>query len=153
LQPLGASFRADIQRRLRSAPIAQGVLGTLIAASAITAVLAVLGLLLALLGAGRDPRVELDLLAQGLGPRTLRTELRLRFLLAGALGVGAGLLVGVALTRLAVGSVRAAATLAPPDPALVTVAPWAQLGLWALVTFILLAAASVLATGPRWKLR
>ena len=153
LQPLGASFRADVQRRLRSEPVARSVQGTLIAASAITDALAVLGLLLALLGAGRDPHVELDLLAQGLGPRTLRTELRLRFLLAGALGVGAGLLVGVALTRLAVASVRAAATLAPPDPTLVTVTPWAQLALWALVTFLLLAAASVIATGPRWKLR
>ena len=94
LSRLNRSFRADIEHRLRVAPIARGVLGTLLAAAALAIALAVVGLLVTLLGATRDERVQRDLMVQGVGPRGLRRELRLRLLLAGVLGtrgrVGSG---------------------------------------------------------------
>ena len=53
---LSAAFRTDVQHRLRAAPIARGVLGTLEAATSLSGALAVLGLLISLLGAVRDER-------------------------------------------------------------------------------------------------
>ena len=146
LAQLSLTLRADVERRLRSAPIARGVLGTLEAATALAGALAVLGLLVSLLGGVRDERVERDLVAQGVGPRGLRRELRLRLLLAAALGVAIGLGVAALLTRLAVLSVRAATTLEVPHPPLVTVAPWPELVLWGLATLAALAAAGWIAT-------
>ena len=59
--PLDASFRADLEHQLLDAPVARGVLGTLIAATALSVMLAVVGLLAALFGGVRDERVESDL--------------------------------------------------------------------------------------------
>jgi hypothetical protein len=132
LDVLRARFRADVQRRLSSEPIAVGTLGTLAAAAGLAAALAILGLLAALVGALREPRVERDLAVQGLGPRALRRELHLRILLAAAIGILAGTALAAALTRLAVGAVRAGATIETPRPPLVTVAPWGELALGAL---------------------
>jgi hypothetical protein len=58
------------------------VLGTLVVLTALSAVLAAMGLLVALLGATRDERLESDLEAQGVGPRGLQAELRVRLALA-----------------------------------------------------------------------
>jgi hypothetical protein len=146
LARLNRSFRADVEHRLRATPIARGVLGTLVAAAALAAALAVLGLLVTLLGAARDERVQRDLVVQGVGPRGLRRELRLRLLLAGALGTVLGLAVAVLLTRLAVATVRAAGTVAVPQPPLVPVAPWSQLAAWGLVAMAALAATSWVAS-------
>jgi hypothetical protein len=146
LARLNRSFRDDLEHDLRGTPIARGVLGTLIAATALAAALAVLGLLVTLLGAARDERVQNDLVVQGMGPRALRSELQLRLLLAGALGTVVGLAVAVLLTRLAVASVRAAGTVAAPQPPLVTVAPWGQLAAWGLLALAALAATSWVAS-------
>jgi hypothetical protein len=146
LARLNRSFRADLEHRLRVTPTARGVLGTLVAATALAAALAVLGLLVTLLGAARDERVQRDLVVQGVGPRALRRELRLRMLLAGALGTAVGLAVAVLLTRLAVASVRAAGTVAVPQPPLVMVAPWGQLVAWGLVAIGAFAATSWVAS-------
>jgi hypothetical protein len=145
LSALGVAVRTQLEQHLRSAPIARALLGTLIAAAALSGALAVLGLLVALLGGARDRGVQRDLAVQGLGPRSLRLELRVRALLAGAIGVCVGLAVAVVLTRLAVAAVRAG-TVATPSPALVTVAPWGQLALWGLAALVALAAASFVAT-------
>ncbi len=142
LARLNRSFRADVEHRLRATPVARGVLGTLVGATALAAALAVVGLLVTLLGAARDERVQRDLVVQGVGPRGLRRELRLRLLLAGALGTVLGLAVAVLLTRLAVATVRAAGTVAVPQPPLVPVAPWSQLAAWGLVAIAALAATS-----------
>jgi hypothetical protein len=133
LNRLTASWRADAQHALRSEPVAVGTLGTLAAAAALAAVLAVVGLLAALVGSLRDPRIQRDLMVQGLGPRALSGELRLRFLIAGGVGVMAGLALTALLTPLAVAAVRAGAALQSPRPALVAVLPWGQLLLGALV--------------------
>jgi hypothetical protein len=138
LAQLDASFRVDIDRQLRDAPVARGVLGTLIAATALSVLLAVVGLLAALLGGARDERVGSDLEEQGVGPRGLRAELRVRLALASLLGVIVGLGIAVLLTRLAVASVRGAGAVADPRPPVVTVVPWAALAAWSVGTFTVL---------------
>jgi hypothetical protein len=67
-------------------------------------------------------------------------------LLAAGLGVAVGTILAAVLTRLAVATVRAAGIVADPRPPLVTVAPWLQLGVWALVALGALSLASVVAT-------
>ena len=146
LAQLDSSFRADLDQQLQDAPVARGVLGTLIAATALSLILAVVGLLAALFGAARDERVESDLEEQGVGPRGLRAELRVRLALASVLGVVVGLGIAVLLTRLAVASVRAAGAVADPRPPVLTVVPWAALAAWGAGTFAMLAFAGWLAT-------
>jgi hypothetical protein len=146
LAQLDSSFRADLDRQLLDAPVARGVFGTLIVATALSVVLAVVGLLTALLGGARDERAETDLTEQGVGPRGLRAELRVRLALASVLGVITGLGIAVLLTRLAVASVRAAGTVADPRPPVVTVVPWGALAAGAAGTFAVLALAGALAT-------
>jgi len=146
LAQLDSSFRADIDHQLQDAPVARGVLGTLIAATALSVLLAVVGLLTMLFGGSRDERLESDLEEQGIGPRGLRAELRVRLALVSVLGVIAGLGIAVLLTRLAVASVRAAGTVASPRPPVVTVVPWAALAAWGAGTFAVLALTGWLAT-------
>ncbi len=146
LARLDSSFRVDLDHQLQDAPVARGVLGTLIAATVLSVVLAVVGLLAALLGGARDERVEADLVEQGVGPRGLRAELRVRLALASVLGVVVGLGIAALLTRLAVASVRAAGAVANPRPPLVTVVPWAALTAWGAGAFAVLALAGWLAT-------
>ena len=146
LAQLDSSFRVDLDHQLRDAPVARGVLGTLIAATVLSVVLAVIGLLTALLGGARDERASCDLSEQGVGPRGLRAELRVRLALASVLGVIVGLGIAVLLTRLAVASVRAAGTVADPSPPVVTVVPWAELAAWGAGTLAVLALAGALAT-------
>ncbi|HXJ66062.1 MAG TPA: hypothetical protein VNN79_20060, partial [Actinomycetota bacterium] len=154
LAQLDPSFRADIDHQLRDAPVARGVLGTLIAATALSVLLAVVGLLTTLLRGTREERVESDLKEQGVGPRGLRAELRVRLALVSVLGVIAGLGITALLTRLAVASVRAAGTVANPRPPVVTVVPWAALAAWGAGTFAVLALAGWMATRAligRWR--
>jgi hypothetical protein len=146
LAQLDPAFRADIDHQLQDAPVAHGVLGTLIAATALSVLLAVAGFLTTLLGGTRDERVESDLDEQGVGPRGIRAELRVRLALVSMLGVIAGLGIAALLTRLAVASVRAAGTVANPRPPVVTVVPWAALAAWGAGMFAVLALAGWLAT-------
>lgn len=146
LTQLDSSFRADIDHQLQDAPVAHGVLGTLIAATALSVLLAVAGFLTTLLGGTRDERVESDLDEQGVSPRGIRAELRVRLALVSVLGVIAGLGIAALLTRLAVASVRAAGTVANPRPPVVTVVPWAALAAWGAGMFAVLALAGWLAT-------
>jgi hypothetical protein len=145
---LSSSFRADIERRLRSVPAERAVLGTLIAATTVAGALAIIGLLVALLGAARDRVAERDLVEQGVSPRALRRELSLRLIVAAAVGVAGGLVLAMTLTRLAVAAVKAAGALANPQPPLVTVVPWGQLAIWGVLS--LLALAAVTTTASRW---
>jgi hypothetical protein len=146
LAQLDSSFRADIDHELQNAPVARGVLDTLIAAAAVSLALAVVGLLTALLGGAHDQRAEADLSEQGVGSRGLRAELRVRLALTSALGVVVGLGVAVLLTRLAVASVRAVGAVADARPPVVTVVPWTALAAWSAGVFALLVLASWLAT-------
>ncbi len=143
---LSPSLRTDVAAQLRSQPVATGVLGTSLAAAAVSAGLSVLGLLTALLGGARDERIERDLEAQGVGPRALRAEVRMRMLIASGLGVSVGLAIAVLLTGLAVETVRAAGASANPQPPVVTVIPWLALALWGIAAIAVLALAAQLAT-------
>jgi hypothetical protein len=143
---LRGSFRGSVEQLLRAAPVARAVAGTLIAAAGLSAVLAIVGLLFAMLGGARSRVAERDLVTQGIGPRGLRRELRVRLGVAGASGVIAGLLIALLLTRLAVATVRAAGTLATPQPPLITVTPADQLALWAIAGLVALGAAAFIAT-------
>jgi hypothetical protein len=109
-------------------------------------VLAVFGLLFALLGPARDVRIERDLEAQGVGPRGLRAEAQTMLVLASVLGVAVGLAIAAILARLAVGSVEAVSSFAAPRPPLVPVFPWVELGLWGIGAITVLSAASWLAS-------
>jgi hypothetical protein len=76
----------------------------------------------------------------------LRAELRQRLVISGALGVVIGLGIGAALTRLAVATVRAAGSVAIPNPPIVTVAPWVSFGLWAVAAGAVLTIVAWVAT-------
>jgi hypothetical protein len=146
LAQLDSSFRADIDHQLQDAPVARGVLGTLIGATALSVLLAVVGFLTTLLGGARDERIESDLEEQGVGPRGLRAELRVRLALVSLLGVIVGLGIAALLTRLAVASVRAAGAVVNPRPPVVTVVPWAALAAWGAGAFAVLALAGWMTT-------
>jgi hypothetical protein len=138
LAQLSSSFRAQVQSGLRHQPLASGVIGTLLIAGALGGALAVLGLLVVVGGPLRDRSIERDLEAQGVGPRGLRRELRLRLALASGLGVWPGLLIAVLIDRLAVATVGATEG-GTPQPPLVTVVPWVELvGLGAAITVLCL---------------
>jgi hypothetical protein len=155
LAQLDATFRDQVERALSGAPVARAVLGTLSAAAALCGALALIGLLVTLLGPLRDRQVESDLRGLGLGPRALRTELRLRLLLAAGLGIAAGFAVALALARLAVAAVRAGAAVSSPVPALVTVIPGSVLAVWGVGALAIVVLAGWLAShrlgsgGPR----
>jgi hypothetical protein len=146
LASLQAQYRRTIERGLRDAPVARAVLGTLIAAAALSAALAIVGLLAALLGPARDGRMESDLIDQGASPRDVRTQLRLEAVIASTLGVAAGAIIAVVLARLAVTTIRAVAALAGGAPPLVTVDPAAELVLWSVAGLVALALVACLGT-------
>jgi hypothetical protein len=153
LGDLRSSFRADVESSLRSDPVASGILGGLVAAAAIALLICCLGLVVVLVGSGRDPALERDLVAQGLGPRALRADLRLRAAAIAGLGVVAGLVVAVALAALAIGAVEAGTTISAPRPPFVTVVPWLSLLGWTLVVGVGMAAAVALAGAGRRRTR
>jgi hypothetical protein len=146
LAGLGVAFRASIEQRARAAPIAEAVLRTLVTAVIVAAALAVLGLLATVLGPSRDRLAERDLSEQGVGPARLRAELQLRTAVTILTGVLAGVALAILLARLAVASVRAASTVAVPQPPLVTIVPAGALALTAAVALALLGGAGWLAT-------
>ena len=151
LAGLQAQYRRTIERGLRDAPVARAVLGTLIAAAALSAALAILGLLAALLGPARDGPLESDLVEQGASPRAVRAQIRLQAVIASTLGVAAGAVIALVLARLAVTTMRAVAALAAGSPPLVTVDPAGELILWSGAGLAALALATWLGTaaGPR----
>jgi hypothetical protein len=149
LASLQARYRATIERGLRNAPVPRAVLGTLLASAALSGVLAIVGLLAALLGPARDARMESDLSEQGASPRAVRDQLRLEAIIASTLGVAAGAIIAVVLARLAVTTIRAVAALGDGAPPLVTVDPAVELILWIAGGLVALALATWLGTAGR----
>jgi hypothetical protein len=146
LASLQAQYRETIEQGLRDAPVARAVLGTLVAAAALSAALAIVGLLAALLGPARDGRMESDLVDQGASPRAVRAQLRLEAVIASALGVAAGTVIAVVLAQLAVTTIRSVAALAGGAPPLVTVDPAAELVVWSVAGLAALTLATWLGT-------
>ncbi len=117
--PLDRASRVAIERALVSDPLARGITIALGVAAVLALALALLGFWIALVSELRDERGELfDLEAQGVPPRILRRQLRVRaaLLLAFALVVGA--VLGWVLSRLVVAVVRSTAGTIPADPPL-----------------------------------
>ncbi len=116
---LSVQSRADTLARLRADPLARGALLTLAGTSAVALLLALVGLVLAVVGDVRDDRGELfDLEAQGAAPRTIRAHLRLRALLVAAFGIAGGLALGAILSALVISLVSVTASAAEPEPPL-----------------------------------
>jgi hypothetical protein len=116
---LTVQSRADTLARLRADPLARGALLTLAGTSAVALLLALVGLVLAVVGDVRDDRGELfDLEAQGAAPKTIRAHLRLRALLVAAFGIVGGLALGAILSALVISLVSVTASAAEPEPPL-----------------------------------
>jgi ABC-type antimicrobial peptide transport system permease subunit len=116
---LSLASRADTLARLQADPLARGALLTLAGTAAVALLLALVGLLLAVVGDVRDDRGELfDLEAQGAAPSTIRSHLRLRALLVAVFGIGGGLALGAILTSLVIALVSVTASAAEPEPPL-----------------------------------
>jgi hypothetical protein len=116
---LSVASRADTLARLQADPLARGALLTLAGTAAVSLLLALLGLVLAVVGDVRDERGELfDLEAQGASPATIRTHLRLRALLVAAFGVAGGIALGAVLSALVISLVSVTASAAEPEPPL-----------------------------------
>ncbi len=147
LAQLSSTFRSDVERTLRDDPIARAVTGTLLAAAALTLVLAVAGALAAASDSSIDAVFRRDLAGIGLGPRALRRELRLRLLLAAGMGVLAGAAITVLLTVLAVPALRG--VLGSVRPPAITVLPAAALALWLIGSLAALALGGWLASERR----
>jgi hypothetical protein len=108
-----------VEAALRGDPLSRGVMITLAAAAIVALVLALAGLVLAVIGDLRDERGELyELEAQGAAPADLRRLLRLRTLVVAVVGLAGGLATGAVLSTLVVGVVRLTAGAETPQPPL-----------------------------------
>ena len=116
---LALQSRADTLAQLQADPLARGALLTLAGTAVIALLLALIGLLLAVVGDVRDDRGELfDLEAQGASPATIRAHLRLRALLVAVFGILGGLALGALLSALVISLVSVTAGSAKPEPPL-----------------------------------
>ena len=116
---LQVQSQAETLARLRADPLARGALLTLAGTAAVALLLALLGLLLAVVGDVRDDRGELfDLEAQGAAPSTVRAHLRLRALLVAALRDRRRLVLGTILSALVISLVSVTAGAAESEPPL-----------------------------------
>ena len=111
--------RAETLAQLQRDPLGRGALLTLAGTAAVALLLALLGLLLAVVADVRDDRGELfDLEAQGAAPSTIRAHLRLRALLVAAFGIAGGLVLGAILSVLVIALVSVTAGAVAPEPPL-----------------------------------
>ena len=116
---LAVQSRAETLAQLQADPLARGVLLTLAGTAGVALLLALVGLLLAVIGDMRDDRGELfDLEAQGAAPATIRAHLRLRALLVAVFGIVGGLALGAVLSALVIALVSVTAGSAKPEPPL-----------------------------------
>jgi hypothetical protein len=98
---LSTTTRAELEEDARQDPLARGTLLALSSAAVIALLLAAVGLALAVRSDLRDERGELyDLEAQGASPVLLRRVVRVRALVLAVGGLGAGVIVGLALISL-----------------------------------------------------
>jgi hypothetical protein len=116
---LTVQSRAATLTRLQADPLGRGALLTLAGTAAVALLLALLGLLLAVVADVRDDRGELfDLEAQGAAPSTIRAHLRLRALLVAVFGIAGGIALGAVLSALVISLVSVTAGATEPEPPL-----------------------------------
>ena len=146
---LSVQTHAEVERALRSEPLARGTLWTLGVAAVAALALALAGVALVLLGDLRDEDGQLfDLESQGAEPDTLRRHLRLRAAAVAGAGIGGGLATGAILSALVVSLVTLTAAGAAPEPPLRLTPDWPVL-LLGLAGFALAGAALTLALTRR----
>ncbi|HEV8460277.1 MAG TPA: FtsX-like permease family protein [Gaiellaceae bacterium] len=110
---------AAVLAQLRDDPLARGALLTLAGTAIVALLLALVGLVLAVVADVRDDRGELfDLEAQGAAPATIRAHLRLRALLVASFGILGGLVLGAILSALVISLVSVTAAAEKPEPPL-----------------------------------
>ena len=139
---LTITSRRSVEHALRDDPLARGMVLALAAGAAVALILAMAGLLLAVVSDLRDERGTLaDLEAQGLPPGELRLHMRLRAAMLVAVGLVGGVGVGAALLVAVHDALLTAATIGDPVPPLKTAVPWLALafGLLLLAVVALLA--------------
>jgi hypothetical protein len=142
---MSVTSRAATLQTLESDPLARGALLTLAGTAMVALLLALVGLVLAIVSDVRDDRGELfDLEAQGAAPSTIRAHLRLRALLVAVFGVVGGLILGAILAALVISLVSVTAAAAEPEPPLRLSLDWQLLAI-AAVAYVLLAVALVAA--------
>jgi hypothetical protein len=125
---LAVTSRRELATEARRDPLARGIVYTLDAVAVVTAALALVGFVVALLSELRDERRDFfDLEAQGVGPATLIAHLRIRALALIAFGLAGGALLGVVLSRLVVSLVKLSAQTTAPEPPLAFSAGWTAL--------------------------
>ena len=149
---LTVTSRAATLRTLETDPLARGALLTLAGTAAVALLLALVGLLLAIVSDVRDDRGELfDLEAQGAAPATIRAHLRLRALLVAAFGIAGGLVLGAILSALVISLVSVTAAAAEPEPPLRLTLDWGLLLIAAACYLLLAAVLVVFATSLRGR--
>ena len=116
---LTVQSRSSTLARLQANALGRGALLTLAGTAAVALLLALLGLLLAVVADVRDDRGELfDLEAQGAAPATIRAHLRLRALLVAVFGIAGGIALGAILATLVISLVAVTAGATEPEPPL-----------------------------------
>jgi len=136
---LARSSHGRLLESLRSDPLSKGIGLVLEAAACVAVVLALAGLVLSVASAVRDDRSALfDLEAQGVPPRVLRSQLRLRAALVTVVGLVAALAIGAVLSAATVGLVRVTAEATAPEPPLERHLGWLPVGA-GLAVFLLAA--------------
>jgi hypothetical protein len=116
---LTVQSRTTTLAELRADPLGRGALLTLAGTAAVALLLALLGLLLAVVADVRDDRGELfDLEAQGAAPSTIRSHLRLRALLVALFGIAGGIALGAVLSALVISLVSVTAGATDSEPPL-----------------------------------
>ncbi len=149
---LTVTSRAATLRTLESDPLARGALLTLAGTAAVALLLALVGLVLAIVSDVRDDRGELfDLEAQGAAPSTIRAHLRLRALLVAVFGIVGGLILGAILSALVISLVSVTAAAAEPEPPLRLSLDWQLLAVAAVVYLLLAVVLVAAATSLRGR--
>ena len=154
--PVLVTSRAAIESGLRADPVSRAASIALVVTAILAAMLAIVGLLLALSVDARDDDAELfDLEALGVEPAGLARHLWLRSLLLLAAGLIGGLATGAATAQLVSDVVATTANATTAEPPLVPVLDWPLLtatlvgfALIALGTSALLARAQFHAPAP-----
>jgi hypothetical protein len=135
--------RARTEADLRGDPHARAALITLAVSAGTALVLALIGLVLALVADLKDERGELfDLEAEGAEPATLSRHLRLRAAFTAVIGLVGGLVLGSVLSTLVVELVTLTANAELPEPPLLLEFDWPLVALTA-AGFVALAAVVV----------
>jgi hypothetical protein len=117
--------RRRVLAGLEDDPLARAIEYTLGIAALLALVTAAVGLWMTLIGDLRDERGDFfDLEAQGVGPETIRSHLRVRILGLLAFGIAGGLVLGWVLSRLVVALVSVSAGTGSPEPPLVLELGW-----------------------------